>query len=67
MAHSPHAGGIEAESVVSERGEEDMALQTEEKMRNMKWQDMVRAYPDRWVAAGNAIMDGTNIVSGPIR
>ena len=43
-----------------------MALQTEEKMRNMKWQDMVKSYPDRWVAVGNAIMDGPNIVSGDV-
>ena len=43
-----------------------MVLQTEEKMRNMKWQDMVKSYPDRWVAVGNAIMDGPNSVSGDV-
>ena len=33
---------------------------------NMKWEDMVKEYPDRWVAVGNAVMDGPNIVSGDV-
>ena len=33
---------------------------------NMKWEDMVEKYPDRWVAVGNAVMDGPNIVSGDV-
>ena len=33
---------------------------------NMTWEDMVREYPDRWVAVGNAVMDGPDIVSGDV-
>mgnify|MGYP006916293025 CR=1 FL=1 len=35
-------------------------------MKNMTWQDMVKEYPDRWVAVGNAVMNGPDIVSGDV-
>lgn len=32
-------------------------------MRNMTWQDMVKEYPNRWGAVGDAVTDGLNIRS----
>ena len=32
----------------------------------MTWQEMVQKYPDRWVAVGDAVMNGPDIVSGNV-
>ena len=32
----------------------------------MTWEEMVSAYPDKWVVVENADMDGADIVSGDV-
>lgn len=35
-------------------------------MTRMSWEEMVKAYPDQWVAVKDAQMDGADIVSGEV-
>ena len=35
-------------------------------MRRMRWEEMVDAFPDQWVAVQNAVMDGPDVIEGDV-
>ena len=35
-------------------------------MKRMTWDEMVTAYPDKWIAVQNAVMDGPDVMEGDV-
>ena len=35
-------------------------------MKRMTWTEITKAYPDKWVAIANPVMDGSDILEGDV-